>query len=76
MFEQIGKSVDNSVKKAWNWVTDEQNRDNVKLIGIMVGALVIYWKSFDYGYAARVNLEKAVDAQYGSKIVETLKHFE
>ena len=75
MFKQIGATMDQGISKAWDWVTDEDNREIVIYVGLIVGALALYSKSFNYGYNLRVCLEKACDADLGTKIVETLANY-
>ena len=42
-----------------------------KCAAFVVGTVVLYWKSFDYGYNCRVNLEKSAGEQI-FKAIENL----
>ena len=60
-------------KKIKNFAED--HKDAIVCGAIVVGGIIFYSSSFDYGYKCRVNFEKACDADTGSNIVEALKAY-
>lgn len=70
----MNKILANAKKKAQEFYNDYK----LEIIAgaVFVGGMIIYGKSFDYGYSCRVDFEKACDADTGSNIVDILNAYD
>lgn len=73
MKEKLRYKEDQMLDKIKTWAKDHE--DQIKTVvgcgAIVVGGIIFYSKSFDYGYNCRINLEKAA----GNGLFEAIEKF-